>query len=659
MSDQRRRRFVPPAILFAVWPIAAAASDEVGQRFSLSAQVGDAVIARTVSIDGCAATMDETITAEAQRPVASRRLFFEAGDIDQVAAADGYVYATLREGRLASLRRIGGGAFALTRTRDWFTVRVDDEAEASAAALAGFAENCADDFGSADAGDDDDAWAAAEASGAAGAYALYLETFPEGAHAERASARIDAAARRVAAAEADIARDQTFRTELLARATPGYTPPDPLPDPEPKPAPQQLPKPDVLAFSNDAPSFGAPGDEGSGSPADGDTIAGDPASDQEAAQEAAQRALARATIVAAESAAAEAALAAGEEQAQAAAAAEETAAAEAAEAEAAAAEAAAAEAAAAEAAAAEAAAAEAAAAQAAADEAEAQAAEAAAAQQAAASALAMATQVAAEAAAAEVALAEQASAAAAAEQAAAAEAAAAEAEAAEAAAEEERRRARATEADEIVLGLSRDERRQIQSDLTALGFSTRGVDGDFGPGTRAAIRSWQAASGLPETGFLNEFQLVRLGAAADAQGAPPVAPQSQTTAATAAPATGTASSGGDEEERIWTEALNRDDMAGYTRYLRRYKDGRHAAEARQFRSVVEDRLKNFEASLSRNERKEVKARLAQLGYDVGKINAKFGGKPFRRAVREFRKSVGLPLHRFVDQAFIDALWARS
>ncbi|WP_220443703.1 peptidoglycan-binding domain-containing protein [Paracoccus luteus] len=61
-------------------------------------------------------------------------------------------------------------------------------------------------------------------------------------------------------------------------------------------------------------------------------------------------------------------------------------------------------------------------------------------------------------------------------------------------------------ATEQALGLTRDQRRAIQSRLTALGHDTRGVDGVFGSGTRRSIGNWQRGQGLPETGYLNRSQ---------------------------------------------------------------------------------------------------------------------------------------------------------
>ncbi|MEX0923278.1 MAG: caspase family protein [Rhodovibrionaceae bacterium] len=55
---------------------------------------------------------------------------------------------------------------------------------------------------------------------------------------------------------------------------------------------------------------------------------------------------------------------------------------------------------------------------------------------------------------------------------------------------------------ELALNLNRNDRRELQAALTALGFDTNGVDGFFGPGTRAAIQGYQGAKGAERTGYL-------------------------------------------------------------------------------------------------------------------------------------------------------------
>ena len=56
---------------------------------------------------------------------------------------------------------------------------------------------------------------------------------------------------------------------------------------------------------------------------------------------------------------------------------------------------------------------------------------------------------------------------------------------------------------ETALGLTRADRRLIQSSLAAQGFDPGPADGVFGRRTRAAISQWQAARGEEPTGYLN------------------------------------------------------------------------------------------------------------------------------------------------------------
>ncbi|WP_246026600.1 peptidoglycan-binding domain-containing protein [Paracoccus luteus] len=64
--------------------------------------------------------------------------------------------------------------------------------------------------------------------------------------------------------------------------------------------------------------------------------------------------------------------------------------------------------------------------------------------------------------------------------------------------------------DEAALNLDQVARVEVQARLNALGHDTRGIDGRFGSGTRAAISAWQRAAGLPATGYLDAAQLARL-----------------------------------------------------------------------------------------------------------------------------------------------------
>lgn len=55
---------------------------------------------------------------------------------------------------------------------------------------------------------------------------------------------------------------------------------------------------------------------------------------------------------------------------------------------------------------------------------------------------------------------------------------------------------------EINLNLTRADKMRIQSQLTAKGYSTNGVDGSFGKGSRRAIATWQRDTGRSVTGYL-------------------------------------------------------------------------------------------------------------------------------------------------------------
>lgn len=62
--------------------------------------------------------------------------------------------------------------------------------------------------------------------------------------------------------------------------------------------------------------------------------------------------------------------------------------------------------------------------------------------------------------------------------------------------------------------LSRTEKKEMQSLLTRLGFSTGGVDGIIGPNSRIAIRAFQRARGLTPDGYASDKFLATLRAAA-------------------------------------------------------------------------------------------------------------------------------------------------
>ncbi len=54
---------------------------------------------------------------------------------------------------------------------------------------------------------------------------------------------------------------------------------------------------------------------------------------------------------------------------------------------------------------------------------------------------------------------------------------------------------------------------RVQLELLRLGYYKGAIDGKVGPGTRAALRAFQAVEGLPQSGAMDNATLARLGIA--------------------------------------------------------------------------------------------------------------------------------------------------
>lgn len=134
---------------------------------------------------------------------------------------------------------------------------------------------------------------------------------------------------------------------------------------------------------------------------------------------------------------------------------------------------------------------------------------------------------------------------------------------------------------EAALGLDRPKRMQIQDNLTTLGYSTRGVDGVFGRGTRSAIADWQSANGLTANGFLTGEQVIALIDQVEAQAA--------ARAAEAAAAEDRARAARQEAEiAFWEETGATGTEDGLTRYLERYPEGLYATDASDALAAIAD-----------------------------------------------------------------------
>jgi peptidoglycan hydrolase-like protein with peptidoglycan-binding domain len=125
---------------------------------------------------------------------------------------------------------------------------------------------------------------------------------------------------------------------------------------------------------------------------------------------------------------------------------------------------------------------------------------------------------------------------------------------------------------EAALALSRDARREIQRDLSLLGYNTRGIDGIFGRGTRGAVTAWQNDNGLVASGYLTSDLVTRLDAQAERRAAELEEEARQRQAELER-----------QDRAFWEETGARGDEPGFRAYLKRFPDG-------QFAEIAEDRL---------------------------------------------------------------------
>ncbi|WP_246594490.1 peptidoglycan-binding protein [Mameliella sediminis] len=125
----------------------------------------------------------------------------------------------------------------------------------------------------------------------------------------------------------------------------------------------------------------------------------------------------------------------------------------------------------------------------------------------------------------------------------------------------------ALKAAESDLALNLGARKTVQRQLVALGFDTRGIDGIFGPGTRAALAAWQKQVGAQPTGFLDAAQVAQLSEAAAKLPARP-APARPVAVRATVPA---------GEAATWRMARGEQ---GLRNYLGQYPNGTYARRAR-------------------------------------------------------------------------------
>lgn len=152
---------------------------------------------------------------------------------------------------------------------------------------------------------------------------------------------------------------------------------------------------------------------------------------------------------------------------------------------------------------------------------------------------------------------------------------------------------------EEAIGLTRDQRREVQRGLSLLGHDTRGVDGIFGQGTRSAIQNWQTANGAQRTGYLTREQIATILSQARSR-----------SAQLEAEAEARRLEKERQDRAYWEQSGAVGDEAGLRSYLDRYPDGVFAAVARERLRVIEER-----------NRDRAEARERQLWDDVRSENS--------------------------------------
>lgn len=257
------------------------------------------------------------------------------------------------------------------------------------------------------------------------------------------------------------------------------------------------------------------------------------------------------------------------------------------------------------------------------------------------------------------------------------------------------------EAEEIALNLGREQRREIQRGLTLIGYSTKGIDGLFGPGTRAAIRGWQVKNGYAATGYLQGAQVREIADEAEVKAA-----------ALEAEAQKRQEEQDRQDRAYWDVTGAKGDEAGLRAYVKKYPDGVYAEIAQERLQVFDDQraaasaakdreawakaerenseagyrayLKEFpkgayaetaqsrlgqsDAATAAAERGEaalglsgqtrliIEQRLAAQGLKPGKVDGVFDAET-RRAIRRYQNARGLPVSGYLNEGTVVRLLA--
>jgi peptidoglycan hydrolase-like protein with peptidoglycan-binding domain len=262
---------------------------------------------------------------------------------------------------------------------------------------------------------------------------------------------------------------------------------------------------------------------------------------------------------------------------------------------------------------------------------------------------------------------------------------------------------------EDALALTRDQRRNIQRNLSLLDFNPRGIDGIFGPGTRGAITNWQQDNGFTQTSYLTNEQINRIEAQAARRSAQLEAEAERTRAEQArldrAFWDETGASGDEagyrayldrfpdglfsedaadqlaliedakrreaeaEDRAAWDRVRDADRIEGYETYLRAFPDGVFKAEAQariaaltqaQTDQGANEDAAAMEQALNLNvvATRLVEVRLDQLGLNPGEVDGRFDDAT-RRAIRRYQRDRDLPVSGYLNEPTVVRLLADS
>ncbi|MCK4861602.1 MAG: peptidoglycan-binding protein [Rhodobacteraceae bacterium] len=242
---------------------------------------------------------------------------------------------------------------------------------------------------------------------------------------------------------------------------------------------------------------------------------------------------------------------------------------------------------------------------------------------------------------------------------------------------------------EAALRLSRDERRIIQTNLTMLGYDTRGVDGILGRGSRSAIAAWQDSQRFDATGYLTDIQIARLRAQGDAERAVQEVADLRFWNATGVSgrksdlelylerypvgvhadearellAVYEAEEETQRDSAAWSAAVAGGTANSYRAYLAEFPDGIYASVAKQrvealdpagstdvnAAKAAEDRL-----NLNVATRLLIENRLKSAGFNPGRLDGVFDSST-RKAIEKYQKDHGLNKTGYIDAATVRAL----